>query len=123
MSGMMGAGIPGAGTGQVAPAMPPLTVDAICAELGLALDARQIAALTGYLALLLRWNCTYNLTAVRSMDGMLTRHLADCLAIVPALEAAGVEPIDEDMIAAEVKAARAERRAREATKGAGADRP
>ena len=45
------------------------------------------------------------------------------LAIVPALEAAGVEPIGEEMIAAEVKAARAERRAREATKGAGADRP
>jgi len=36
------------------------------------------------------------------------------LAIAPALEAAGVEPISEDEIAAEVKAARAERRAREA---------
>jgi hypothetical protein len=36
------------------------------------------------------------------------------LAIAPALEAAGVEPMSEDEIAAEVKAARAERRAREA---------
>ncbi len=34
------------------------------------------------------------------------------LAIAPALETAGVEPISEDEIAAEVKAARAERRAR-----------
>ena len=47
------------------------------------------------------------------------------LAIVPALEAAGVEPMNEEEIATEVKAARAERRAREAaslSKGAGADR-
>ena len=36
------------------------------------------------------------------------------LAIAPALEAAGVTPMGEDEIAAEVKAARAERRALEA---------
>lgn len=41
------------------------------------------------------------------------------LAIAPALETAGSEPISEDEIAAEVKAARAERRAREAAQGAG----
>ena len=34
------------------------------------------------------------------------------LAIVPALEAAGVEPMSEDEIAAEVSAARTERRTR-----------
>ena len=49
------------------------------------------------------------------------------LAIAPALEAAGLEPMSENEIAAEVKAARAERRARLATSGpaandAGADR-
>jgi hypothetical protein len=46
------------------------------------------------------------------------------LAIAPALEAAGVEPMSEEEIAAEVKAARAERRARaqEQAKSAGADR-
>ena len=45
------------------------------------------------------------------------------LSIAPALEAAGVEPMSEDEIAAEVKAARAERRAREqAAKDAGARR-
>ena len=45
------------------------------------------------------------------------------LAIVPSLEAAGVAPMSEDEIAAEVKAARVERRAREAaaaTSGKGA---
>ena len=35
------------------------------------------------------------------------------LAIAPALEAAGVEPMTEDEIADEVRAARAERRARQ----------
>lgn len=39
------------------------------------------------------------------------------LAIAPALEAAGVEPMTEEDIAAEVKAARAERRARQDTPG------
>lgn len=44
------------------------------------------------------------------------------LAYAPALEAAGIEPMSEDEIAAEVNASRAERRARQATKDAGADR-
>lgn len=44
------------------------------------------------------------------------------LAVAPALEAAGVEPISEDEIAAEVKAARAARRAREQVKDRDADR-
>ncbi len=39
------------------------------------------------------------------------------LAIAPALEGAGSEPMSEDEIAAEVKAARAERRARQAAAG------
>lgn len=44
------------------------------------------------------------------------------LAIAPALEAAGVEPMSEDEIDAEVKAARADRRARNnPAKGSGAD--
>lgn len=46
------------------------------------------------------------------------------LAIAPALEAAGVAPMSEQEIVAEVKAVRAERRARAAdqAKGPGADR-
>jgi Protein of unknown function (DUF2281) len=45
-------------------------------------------------------------------------------AIAPALDAAGVDPMSEDEIATEVKAARAERRARAQVqaKSAGADR-
>jgi len=44
------------------------------------------------------------------------------LAIAPALEAAGVAPMMDEEIAAEVKAARAGRRTREEAKGSGADR-
>jgi hypothetical protein len=44
------------------------------------------------------------------------------LAIAPALEAAGVEPMSEEEIAAEIKAARAERRARMQAQKPGADR-
>ncbi|TXI76789.1 MAG: DUF2281 domain-containing protein [Dokdonella sp.] len=47
------------------------------------------------------------------------------LSIVPALQAAGAEEISEDEIAAEVDAARVERRARHAastSKGSGANR-
>jgi len=44
------------------------------------------------------------------------------LAIAPALEAAGVEPMSEEEVAAEVKAARAERRARMQARDPGADR-
>jgi hypothetical protein len=42
------------------------------------------------------------------------------LAIAPALEAAGVAPMSEEEVAAEVKAARAERRARRAAAASGA---
>lgn len=42
--------------------------------------------LQAYLDLLSRWNATYNLTAVRERQAMLTQHLADCLAVVPSLQ-------------------------------------
>ena len=45
-----------------------------------------MAALTGYLDLLERWNATYNLTAIRERQEMLAQHLADCLAVLPALQ-------------------------------------
>ncbi len=41
--------------------------------------------LIAYLALLQRWNGTYNLTAVRNPAQMLTQHLADCLALIQPL--------------------------------------
>jgi hypothetical protein len=47
---------------------------------------------------------------------------ARLLAIAPALQAAGVEPMSEEEITAEIKAARAERRARMQATAPDADR-
>lgn len=40
--------------------------------------------LLDYLALLQKWNAVYNLTAVRDPEQMLTQHLLDCMAALPA---------------------------------------
>lgn len=41
------------------------------------------AKLLGYLDLLAKWNRTYNLTAVRNPETMVSRHLLDSLAVLP----------------------------------------
>ena len=53
----------------------------------LGLDADTLAPpLLAYLALLDRWNRTYNLTAIRDPREMVTRHLLDSLAMHPFVE-------------------------------------
>jgi 16S rRNA (guanine527-N7)-methyltransferase len=58
------------------------------AQLPLSLSEQQIAQLIAqlidYLALLSKWNAVYNLTAVRDPAQMITQHLLDTLAAVPA---------------------------------------
>jgi 16S rRNA (guanine527-N7)-methyltransferase len=58
---------------------------AIAEQLGLNLAPLQAQALHRHLALLQHWNSAYNLTAVRDPEAMRVQHLADCLAVVPAL--------------------------------------
>jgi 16S rRNA (guanine527-N7)-methyltransferase len=67
--------------------MPPLdpVVAGLSEHLGLGISPAQGELLHAFMALLQRWNGTYNLTAVRDPAQMLTQHLADCLAVVPAL--------------------------------------
>ncbi len=50
---------------------------------GVDIDPLTRRKLLDYLALLVKWNQTYNLTAVRDPESMLTRHLLDSLSIVP----------------------------------------
>ena len=52
----------------------------------LALPGTLAPRLLDYLALLDRWNRTYNLTAVRDPREMLTKHLLDSLAMHPFVE-------------------------------------
>lgn len=61
-------------------------LDAATRELGVALSVRQQASLLQYAQLLDRWSVTYNLSAIRGQIPILTQHLLDCLAIVPALQ-------------------------------------
>ena len=53
------------------------------AGLGLELPPPAEGRLLEYLALLHKWNRTYNLTAVREPTKMVAQHLLDCLAVVP----------------------------------------
>jgi 16S rRNA (guanine527-N7)-methyltransferase len=62
--------------------LPP---EGLSEALGLGISEAQSELLTRFMALLQRWNGTYNLTAVRDPAQMQTQHLADCLAVVPAL--------------------------------------
>ena len=58
----------------------------LSAALGETIAPAAAQQLVRYLDLLSRWNDTYNLTSVRTREGMLLQHLADCLAIVQPLQ-------------------------------------
>ena len=54
-------------------------------ELTLPLPEGALERLLQYVALLAKWNRTYNLTAVRTQEQMVSHHLLDSLAILPHL--------------------------------------
>ncbi|MFA5627148.1 MAG: 16S rRNA (guanine(527)-N(7))-methyltransferase RsmG [Thiohalomonadaceae bacterium] len=54
-------------------------------ELGLSLDEKKQEQVLAYLQLLIKWNKTYNLTAIRQPHEMIRKHLLDSLAIWPYL--------------------------------------
>ena len=51
--------------------------------MGLELPDAAPQKLVDYLGLLSHWNRTFNLTAVRDIDEMLSKHLLDSLAVLP----------------------------------------
>jgi len=53
----------------------------------LPLGARE--KLQAYIALLAKWNATYNLTAIREPERMVTHHVLDALAVLPHLPDTG----------------------------------
>jgi len=57
-------------------------------DLSLDLNQQQHEQLLDYLALLFKWNSVYNLTSVRDPQQMVTHHLLDSLAAVPAFAGA-----------------------------------
>ena len=56
------------------------------AELGLQVDSGVVHQCIKYLMLLAKWNHVYNLTAVRRIEDMATRHILDSLAVMPYIE-------------------------------------
>lgn len=70
---------------------PEGTLDRGLALLPLALPAGARDKLVAFLALLEKWNRTYNLTAIRNPLKMVTQHLLDSLAVVPHLPMVGFD--------------------------------
>ncbi|MET1079563.1 MAG: 16S rRNA (guanine(527)-N(7))-methyltransferase RsmG [Pseudomonas sp.] len=62
--------------------------------LGVVLNEAQHSLLLAYLALLVKWNKAYNLTAVRDPDEMVSRHLLDSLSVAPFVAAGGSRWLD-----------------------------
>ena len=65
----------------------PLRPDLEAGLRALGLDAALATPLLEYLALLARWNATYNLTAIRDPREMVAKHLLDSLAMHPHVDA------------------------------------
>jgi 16S rRNA (guanine527-N7)-methyltransferase len=63
--------------------MNPMTLAAGLAELGLDLPDAVQHKLLAFRDLLLKWNRTYNLTALRDPEQVVSHHLLDSLAILP----------------------------------------
>ena len=68
-------------TTPLAPEIEPLRPELERGLRALGLDAALSAPLLDYVALLARWNATYNLTAVRDPREMVGKHLLDSLAM------------------------------------------
>lgn len=65
------------------------------AVMGLHLPDQRQSRLLAFVALLQKWNRTYNLTAIREPERMVTHHLLDALAVLPHLSSrAGLRVLD-----------------------------
>jgi 16S rRNA (guanine527-N7)-methyltransferase len=80
------------------PAIATIDLDggiAALAAAGVALPEDAPDRLAAFLALLAKWNRTYNLTAIREPEEMVTHHALDALAVLPHLPRAdGLRVLD-----------------------------
>ncbi|MEP7060775.1 MAG: 16S rRNA (guanine(527)-N(7))-methyltransferase RsmG [Betaproteobacteria bacterium] len=67
--------------------VPQAGLDAGIDALSIALSSRQRDSIRAYLALLDKWNRSFNLTAIREPARMVTHHALDALAVLPHLVA------------------------------------
>lgn len=75
-----------------------LRIAVLVKQLYLSADEIQLHRIAEYLALLQRWNKTYNLTALRDPAQMFTHHLADCLtALLPLQRAVAERPAQQGL--------------------------
>jgi 16S rRNA (guanine527-N7)-methyltransferase len=70
-------------TSHMSDDMSPLRPELEAGLAALSLDTSLASPLLAYVALLARWNATYNLTAVRDPREMIGKHLLDSLAMQP----------------------------------------
>lgn len=61
------------------------TLRRAAAAMGVALSDTAVDKLLAYQALMIKWNRTYNLTAIRDPEEMLVHHLLDSLVVAPLL--------------------------------------
>ncbi len=55
-------------------------------KMGIALNDIQAQQLIAYLELIVKWNKTYNLSAIRTMEEGVKKHLLDSLSIMPFID-------------------------------------
>ena len=55
-------------------------------QMGLHFSVKRQQKLVHYIQLIARWNKTFNLTAIRDVEEMVSKHLLDSLAVQPFLE-------------------------------------
>lgn len=68
------------------PSQVETRLDEGLSALGTPITAQQRDQLLGLLALLHKWNRAYNLTAVRDVNDMVSRHVLDSAAVLPFVE-------------------------------------
>lgn len=64
---------------------PERQLEAGAKALGLSLANEQRTRLLGFVDLLLKWNKTYNLTAIRNASEVVSHHLLDSMSVLPVL--------------------------------------